>query len=64
MSLFITDKAVTTFAGSTVTDNRKTGLLIETLTDKQGAKLLMIKKIGDIGIEMSPYTTLNTLNVW
>ena len=62
MSHFLIEESITAFAGSTTLDIRETagGLLIETLNDQQGTRLLSIKKIGDINIELSPHTTLNT----
>ena len=47
-----------------VTDIRKIvgGLLIEILVGQQGARLAVMKMIGDIGTEVSPHTTLNITN--
>ena len=33
---------------------------METLNGQQGSKLLKLQKIGDIYLEVVPYTTLNT----
>ena len=54
------EKSVTLRAGSPVTDIRKTAgvQLIETLNDQQGARLLMLKHIGETGVEVSPHCTL------
>ena len=43
---------------------RKTagGLLIETLTDQENIGLLVLKKIGEINVEVISHTTLNTTN--
>lgn len=40
------------------------GLLIETLNDQQGARLLMMKKIGDIKVEVSSHTALSAQREW
>ena len=55
-------KDVTARAGSAVMDIRSAvgGLLIETLKDRQEARLLMMKKIGDFDVEVSLHATLNT----
>ena len=54
-------RQVTACDRSPVTDSRKTadGQLIVTLTDQQGARLLMLKKIGEIEVEGSPYHSEN-----
>ena len=61
---FLSIKAVTGFAGSTVQDIRKSagGLLVEGLNDLQGSRLLNMQKIGNIEVEFVPHTTLNTTN--
>ena len=45
-----------------MTDIRKTGdgLLIETLNDQQGTRLLMLKKMGETVVEVRSHATLYT----
>ena len=39
-------------------------LLIDTLPDQQESRLLALKKIGDLEIEVSPHATLHTKWWW
>lgn len=62
VSPFIIERSISTCAGSAVKDIQKTssGLLVETVNDNQGKKLLELKKIGTIDVEVSAHGTLNT----
>ena len=55
-------KAVTGCAGSAVRDIRKAagGLLVETLNDQQGSRLLKMQKMVDIDVKVGPHITLKT----
>lgn len=59
VSLFPIEKAITSCAGPTVQVIRKAaagGLLVGTLNDQQGFKLLKVQKIEDIDIQVAPHT--------
>ena len=62
MSSFVIEKTVTGCARSSVIDFRKTAgcLMIETQTDQEGARLIMLKKISEKEVEMSLHATVNT----
>lgn len=62
VSPFLIQKSITACAGSAVKDIKKigSGLMIETLNDEQGRKLLSMEKFGDVEVEVSPHATLNT----
>ena len=64
ISPFLIEKAVSGCSGSAVQDNTKAavGVLVETLNDQQGWRLLKMQKIRNVEVEVVPHTTLNTMN--
>ena len=62
VNLFLIGKAVIGCPGPAVQDIRKSagGLLVESLNDQQGSRLIKMQKIGDIEVDVVPHTTLNT----
>lgn len=62
VSPFLIEKCINTWAGSAIRDIKKTptGLLLETFNENQGQKLLELKKIGTIDVEVNAHGTLNT----
>ena len=62
VSPFLIEKCINTWAGSAIRDIKKTptGLLLETFNENQRQKLLELKKIGTIDVEVNAHGTLNT----
>ena len=60
VSHFLIEKAVTSCTGSGIQEIRKAagGLLVKTLNDDQGSRLLKLHKIRDIEVEVVHHTTL------
>lgn len=60
---FLIHKCIVACAGSAMKDIKKmaAGLMVETENVQQRMKLLSLKKIGDIDVEVSSYVTLNIM---